>query len=129
MTDFNPGDGWREVTGERVSTPVGERLELLTIGVDGVPTRTWVREDPVPPLPTEVGTVITIGEWRFVLTDTIGDTCVWFLLAPATLAAHDSIHRANLRPGAGYSPEFVRAEAEQHGGFEVLAEPRKREGT
>lgn len=62
-SDFNLGDGWREIPDRG---PVDESLigrEVISIGRygGGSGIRWWVREEPVPQLPTDIGAVIT---WR-----------------------------------------------------------------
>jgi hypothetical protein len=87
MSDFDPGPGWREVTErEWLSTPIdADHLELASNGK----IRHWVREVPVPALPTAPYTVIRVtwrddqrdpdeyalmvgtgtGKWAYLLTD------------------------------------------------------------
>lgn len=48
MTAFEPGEGWREVSG------TAEEPDLVEYD-DGLPVRLWVRQQPVPALPTEPG--------------------------------------------------------------------------
>lgn len=57
MSDFNPGDGWREVGVDEANAQ--ESIRHATR--DSM--RYWVREAPVPPLPTEPYTVIRVT-WR-----------------------------------------------------------------
>ncbi len=54
MSDFDPGEGWREATVDDVN-----RSKTDALIFDGLARkRYWVREEPVPPLPTENDTTI-----------------------------------------------------------------------
>ena len=93
MTDFDPGEGWRRVTAFTGHT--GERIQWWS----GTEWHNWIREEPVPPLPTEPYTVIR-----------------------CSYPTSESV-RVRLPNGTwnGQSDDYVRAELT---GFEVLAEPR-----
>jgi hypothetical protein len=58
MSDFNPGPGWREV--DPTETSGREVVSHFPVGAKA--GRYWVREAPVPPLPTAPYTVISVTE-------------------------------------------------------------------
>lgn len=100
MTAFQPGDGWREVSG------TAEQPDLVEY-IDGLPVRLWVREEPVPALPTAPYTVIRVT-WAAAKE-------------PGVLTLTAAHHWVSLG-GDAYRHDFV---AEQISGFEVLAEPHR----
>lgn len=75
MTDFDPGEGWSEVTRQPKAHYVAEHW--LDTERDVWRSRFWVRDAPVPELPTEPYTVIRVAwndrrRWAEVLT-LVGD--------------------------------------------------------
>lgn len=98
---FDPGDGWRRASHEEwveadVSLALNERGGGVTY---------WVREAPVPPLPTEPYTVIRV-EWKEGLRRDARELVRW----SATWESEDNL----------LAPEEL---ANRITGFEVLAEP------
>ena len=96
MSGFDPGPGWREVIGTQ-ATPAP-----CVSYSDGQVVRRWVREAPVPPLPTEPYTVI-----RAALPNGTSDVFIrnelgWYLLGEMEAPVHPLNFTA----------------------FEVLSEPR-----
>lgn len=98
-------DGWREISGTESSS--GQDILVLRIGgrAGRYQNRYWVREDPVPPLPTVRNTVIRVscdgpeaGCWF------LGGEFWWQIGSELELSTED-LH-------------------ERIAGFEVLAEPR-----
>lgn len=98
MNAWTPGPGWREVSGT-AQTP-----DLVQY-MDGLPIRLWVRESPVPPLPTEPYTVIR-PEWK---NGPLDSDKLWVL------------DEEGLWGAAGWDPSVL---ADCITGFVVLAEPR-----
>lgn len=111
--------GWQET----VKAHVEEMREHLAL-IDAVLEAEAEAETSVPPLPTEPGTVIAIGDWWLVrLRPYTPDVPAAWELLPGTAATRSSFERAGVKQQCVYGDEWVRAEADQHGGFEVLAEP------
>lgn len=102
MSGFDPGPGWREVTDSEYRHSLGQPRLLSTDGSQGQGTRYWVREAPVPPLPTAPYTVIRVT-WK----DT-GDQ--------ERLVLSDS--------GTWWGPLMADGLRERITSFEVLSEPR-----
>lgn len=59
MSDFDPGEGWREVERDGFAPDV----PYLLFAQPGQLNRVWIPEEPVPPLPTEPWTVVLV-KWR-----------------------------------------------------------------
>jgi hypothetical protein len=79
-------------------------------------------------LPTEPGTVIAIGKWWLVRLEPhngSGPAC-WELLPHRDDETRASMERAGVKSQCVYSEEWVQAEAEQEGRFEVISAPIRR---
>lgn len=108
MNDWTPGEGWREVDVN------GEEAQYVVYGLaeydqdTGAIKRAWVREEPVPPLPTVPYTVIRVQQKNEAAPAvlTLADDGYWYLLEPHTV-----------RHSARELSRIVDS-------FEVLAEPR-----
>lgn len=100
MTDWTPGDGWRPLAIDEILEGGGEVITYST----GADMRSWVREVPVPPLPTAPYTVIRV---TYDPAKTQYEFCLW--------------------PDYGWwSKDGGRLIEERITGFEVLAEPTPR---
>jgi hypothetical protein len=74
-------------------------------------------------LPEQPGTVIAIGSWWLVRLEPhegTGPGC-WELLPPRDDEARRSMERAGVKWQCVYGDEWVLAEAEQEGGYLVMA--------
>lgn len=79
-------------------------------------------------LPTEPGTVIAIGGWWLVRLEPWngdGPGC-WELLPARSDEIRLSMERAGAKPQCVYGDDWVLAEAQQEGGYYVMAEPTYR---
>lgn len=79
-------------------------------------------------LPGTPGTVIAIGSWWLVLlppfyADDRQYPQAWELLSPPTAEALISMRAAGVKWQHVYSDDWVRAEVEQHGGYDIVAVP------
>ncbi len=101
VNDFNPGEGWREVTFDKAVRP------YVASYPDEKTGRYWVREEPVPPLPTEPWTVIRVN-WKHQVD---GSPDVLMLLDYMSAWAYNMTR---------IKPEHL---AERITGFKVLAAP------
>lgn len=74
-------------------------------------------------LPEAPGTVIAIGKWWLVRLEPHEGTGLgcWELLPPRDDDVRRSMERAGVKPQCVYSDEWVLAEAEQEGGYFVVA--------
>ena len=109
MSDFNPGEGWREVRyGAELSGH--EHITWDSTGLADSTARIWVREEPVPPLPTEPYTVIRVT-WK--------DEVTRQLLEDDLMLDIDGMYW--LDAGDEIAPEAL---TKRIAGFEVLSEPR-----
>lgn len=108
MSDFTPGEGWREMNAdERYEGP--RRDQLMWTGTAVGDVRYFVREEPMPPLPTADGTVIDVvwsdhGRERTYNRLTLASNRWW----PIT-------------NGDWHGPHFL---VERIRSFEVVSEPR-----
>lgn len=80
--------------------------------------RLWV-------LPTKPGTVIDVGLWRFVKLEPYEGTNAggWELLPARDAATKKTMSNCSVKDQCVYGDEWVLAEAEQEGGYFVIAEP------
>ncbi len=109
MSDFNPGEGWREVQYSH-ELEGHEHIEWNSTGLAGRTERMWVREIPRPALPTADYTVIV----AVVRTVEIRGTLTLIRLGGS-----------QLRPWYGVFANATRQFADDEiGSFEVKAEPR-----
>ena len=91
---------------------------------DGTVVELVERPKPIV-LPTEPGTVIAVGDWWFVRLRAYETTSqsAWELLPLPTKRLSESAARNGFPQQCGYSSEAVLAEAEQEGGFVIVAAP------
>lgn len=77
-------------------------------------------------LPDNPGTVIAIGSWWLVrLAPYETGTKSWELLPFRSREEHDNAERLGVKAQCVYGDDWVLSEAEQEGGYEVIAEPVK----
>lgn len=77
-------------------------------------------------LPEKPGTVIAIGGWWLVrLPGYEGAPSAWELLPFATEAIRNRAEGIGVKAQCVYGDEWVLAEAEQEGGYLVIADPRE----
>lgn len=77
-------------------------------------------------LPEKPGTVIAIGGWWLVrLPGYEGAPSAWELLPFATEAIRNRAESIGVKAQCVYGDEWVLAEAEQEGGYLVIADPRE----
>jgi hypothetical protein len=75
-------------------------------------------------LPSKPGTVIEIGEWRLIRLEPYeGASSAWELLPASNKRIQESFDRLGITGQTVYSDEWVLAEADQEGGYFVIAEP------
>lgn len=80
-------------------------------------------------LPQEPGTVIAIGEWWLVrLRESETGVRAWELLPFPTRELTDKAGRLGVKTQCVYSDEWVLAEVEAEGGYDVIALPGLRWG-
>lgn len=78
-------------------------------------------------LPSKPGTVIAIGEWWLVrLRSYEGAPSAWELLPPSDRKVKEGMERAGVNAQCVYADDWVLAEADQEGGYYVMAEPTQR---
>lgn len=77
-------------------------------------------------LPEKPGTVIAIGDWWLVrLRPYEGAPSAWELLSFPSKSTHDSAEKIGVKAQCVYGDDWVLAEAEQEGGYLVIADPRE----
>lgn len=81
-------------------------------------------------LPEKPGTVIAIGDWWLVRLRPYEDTGpgAWELLPLPSSELAERAERSGVNPQCVYGDDWVLAEAEQEGGYLVIADPRERPG-
>jgi len=75
-------------------------------------------------LPSEPGTIIAIGEWWLVRLRPYGNAnSAWELLPMPTRELHDRAKSQGTAAQCIYGDDWVMSEAEQEGGYFIIAEP------
>lgn len=80
-------------------------------------------------LPEAPGTVIAIGEWWLVrLRSYEGAPSAWELLPFPNTAVRERAQSMHVASQCVYGDEWVLAEVEQEGGYDVISSPGRRYG-
>lgn len=80
-------------------------------------------------LPQKPGTVIAIGEWWLVrLRSYEGSSSAWELLPFPDAALREHAEQMGVKQQCVYGDDWVLAEVEQEGGYDVISTPGTRFG-